>query len=384
MQIIEMLRKAIGKNPNGTNQMRLFPYQSRQLWFGLLGVLAVGIKWVGAYNPQWVETYYSRGIFQAIRIVVDYSVALLPFASLYIIVPFVLFLWGRQARKWIRRKRSMRQRVTDGLIAFHGVLGGTLTLFLFLWGYNYDRVPLEVQLGIEPLPFEESELLEELEEETAAIMDLRHKVPGLSDTIEFNRSHLPADLEKHLRNNIVSWLDQHGFPTLGRVRGRFMYPAGSFLRFSTAGLYFPFSGEGHIDPGLHPIQWPYVMTHELAHGYGFGDEGTCNFLAYVASIEDEHPAVVYAGHLNYWRTLAIQYRGYNPEAYIAFRDNLPEGIQRDLDGINEAMLKYPDLVPHLQYQMYDAYLKTQGISEGMLNYNRVIMLVKAWRKVSKG
>ena len=47
------------------------------------------------------------------------------------------------------------------------------------------------------------------------------------------------------------------------------------------------------------------------------------------------------------------------------------------------MQRYPDLVPGLQYQMYDAYLKTQGIKEGMLNYNRVIMLVRAWREALK-
>ncbi|MCB0582976.1 MAG: DUF3810 family protein, partial [Phaeodactylibacter sp.] len=70
------------------------------------------------------------------------------------------------------------------------------------------------------------------------------------------------------------------------------------------GLYFPFTGEGHIDAGLHPLQKPYVMAHELAHGYGFGDEGTCNFLGYLACIGSDDPVIAYIGHLNYWRTLA--------------------------------------------------------------------------------
>jgi len=364
-------------------RINVLPYQRRQLIWGSLGALAALLKWVGSTHPQWVETYYSRGVFRFVRYGIDYSVALLPFATMYILIPLLLVFAIRSLRKWIRRSRSWSQRLTDSLIAIIGVLGSVLFWFLVLWGYNYDRIPLERQLSISPRPLPLSEIQKELEEETALIIEYRRQIPGLTDSMTFSHDQLPATLEKVLRSNLTSWLKSNGFPTPGRVRGRKMYPKGSFLRFSTAGLYFPFTGEGHIDPGLHPVQWPYVLTHELAHGYGFGDEGSCNFLAYVALVEEEDPAIAYAGHLNYWRTLAIQYRRYEPDAYNQLRSNLPQGIQNDLNGINEAMQRYPDLVPDLQYQVYDAYLKTQGIKEGMLNYNRVVMLVRAWREALK-
>jgi hypothetical protein len=365
------------------NRINVLPYQRRQLLWGVLGAFAALLKWVGANNPQWVETYYSRGLFRFIRYGIDYSVALLPFATMYILIPVLLVWTVLTLRKWVKRSRNWSQRITDSLIAIVGVLGSVLFWFLVLWGYNYDRIPLERQLSISPRPLPLSEIQKELEEETALIIEYRRQIPGLTDSMTFSHAQLPAKLEKVLRSNLTFWLSSNGFPTPGRVRGRRMYPRGSFLRFSTAGLYFPFTGEGHIDPGLHPVQWPYVLTHELAHGYGFGDEGSCNFLAYVALVEEENPAIAYAGHLNYWRTLAIQYRRYEPDAYDQLRSNLPQGIQNDLNGINQAMQRYPDLVPGLQYQMYDAYLKTQGIKEGMLNYNRVIMLVRAWREALK-
>lgn len=363
--------------------LHILPYQRRQLFWGGLGVVAIVLKWIGTRHPEWVEQYYSRGLFTALRYLIDYTVALMPVPVMYVLIPGLLILAVRQLRRWRRRERTWSQRLTDSLIGLIGFLGGTLFLFLFLWGFNYDRLPLEVQLSIQPKPLGLDALQKELEEETALIISWRRQVPGLTDSTTFQRAHLPDNLEHHLRQNLTDWLDQHGFPTPGRVRGRLLRPAGIFLRFSTAGLYFPFSGEGHIDSGLHPVQWPYVMTHEMAHGYGFGDEGSCNFLAYVASVEDDTPAIAYAGHLNYWRTLASQYRRYEPEAYATLRDNLPKGIQRDLDAIQAAMRKYPDLIPGLHYQMYDAYLRTQGIEEGMLNYNRVVMLVRAWREALK-
>ena len=378
-----MLSKQIERNPKAQGVLHLSAFQRRQIIWGALGVFAICCKWIGSQHPIWIETYYSRGIFKAIRYGIDYTLAWSPIPLMYLLIPLLLFFLLRSLLRWLQRSRTSGQRVTDVLFALIGWLGGTLFFFLFLWGFNYDRVPLENQLSITPHPLRLSELQKELEEETARIIALRPQIPGITDSTEFTEAFLPSNLEDHARTNLTTWLEENGFPTPGRVRGRILEPKGIFLRFSTAGLYFPFTGEGHIDGGLHPVQWPYVLTHELAHGYGFGDEGSCNFLAYVASIRDESPAMAYAGHLNYWRTLAIQYRQYEPDAYLALRENLPNGVQLDLDGINEAMQRYPDLIPHLQYRMYDAYLKTQGIEEGMLNYNRVVMLVRAWRDALK-
>jgi hypothetical protein len=238
-------------------------------------------------------------------------------------------------------------------------------------------------MGLEVKPLSVWELKSELEMETKALVELRSLIVGVSDSIALERHHFPEDLEVHLRENLSKTLIQYKYPGKGHIRGRLLRPKGVFLRFSSAGLYFPFVGEGNIDAGLHPIQWPYVMTHEMAHGFGFADEGTCNFWAYLSCTASPHPAVAYAGHLSYWRSLAIQYQRYEREAYQNFRKTLPAGIIADLDRINQEMDKYPDFVPNLQPQMYNAYLKAQGIHEGLLNYKRVIMLVHAWRKAWK-
>ena len=121
------------------------------------------------------------------------------------------------------------------------------------------------------------------------------------------------------------------------------------------------------------------MTHELAHAYGFTDEGSCNFIAYLACTTSKIPILKYAGQLAYYRYLASNYLRYKPKEYSAFRAKLPKGIQADLNAINENLEKYPDLMPKIRYYAYDAYLKSQGISEGMKNYSRIIMLGRAWR-----
>ncbi|MEL6926376.1 MAG: DUF3810 family protein, partial [Bacteroidota bacterium] len=238
--------------------------------------------------------------------------------------------------------------------------------------------PLEQQMGFEAKPVKVSGIQTELDFFTNELSRFREmNFPNKAQALD--AGNLPTALEPFMRKEMKALLRDLSFPTPGRVRGRQLQPKGILLRFSTAGVYLPWTGECHIDAGLHPLQKPFVMAHELAHGYGFTDEGSCNFLAFLACIQSDHTFVKYSGYLNYWRYLAGAYRSYYPEEYTGFRENLPKGVQNDLNEINAYMARYPDWIPELRYVAYETYLKAQGIDEGMENYNRVIMLVTAWR-----
>lgn len=357
-------------------------FYSAYVWI-LLGLLAVGLKSLSADYPQWVERYYSLGFYQWIRKVFDYSFSNLPFPSIYLFFAVLLVLAVIELRQLITHIRKKEWRFSRSLRKSVAFLGGFVFFFFLLWGLNYNRLEVEEHMGLEVRPLSIRELKSELELETKELIALRSLIVDASDSLALERQHFPADLEVHLREILSKTLLQYKYPGAGLVRGRLLYPKGIFLKFSSAGLYFPFVGEGNIDAGLHAMQWPYVMTHEMAHGFGFADEGTCNFWAYLSCTASPHPAVAYAGHLSYWRSLAIQYQRYEPEAYQSFRQTLPPGIIADLNRVNQEMDKYPDFIPQLQPKMYNAYLKAQGIHEGLLNYKRVIMLVHAWRKAWK-
>ena len=135
-----------------------------------------------------------------------------------------------------------------------------------------------------------------------------------------------------------------------------------------------------MDKGLHPVQWPFTLAHEMAHGYGFGNEGVCNFWAALACLQSKDPGIRYAGRLAYWRYIAVEYRRYDPEGFRRAREALPREVTMDLKAIQKAMDRYPDLVPRLQYRLYDSYLKSQGVKEGMKSYSQVLLLVRSWEQ----
>lgn len=351
----------------------------RQLWWIGLGVGAVLLRWLLGFQPSIIEKLYSRGLFLAIRWAIDYLLAWFPLPLLYLFLTGLVVAIFQRIWKWVKHPMAFRARLLSAVMSCLAFVGGVVFLFLFMWGFNYGRIPVEQQLGLEPKPLTLQQLKEELRIETEYIAQLRAAIPGISD-FAFSENLLPENLEAQLRKNLKIKLQQYHFPTVGRVRAFYLYPKGIFLRFSSAGLYFPWTGEGQVDAGLHALQIPYVMAHEMAHGYGFGDEGTCTFWGYLACANSDNPIIAYTGHLGYWRELAADFRHAAPDQYADFRKSLPLGIQNDLDAINKNLLEYPDFLPRLRYVTYDAYLKTQGIKEGMLNYDRVTMLVHAWRR----
>lgn len=358
----------------------MFQRHKKQLIWIALGGFAIALRQLAGAHPEWIEQYYSRTVFLGVRCLIDYGLAWLPFPLLYLFVPLILLWLSLGIRRFFLKRAALKEKIVAGSLSLLAFAGGVVFFFMLLWGFNYGRVPVEDMMQLDPHPLDVQALEKELREETQIIIALRQAIPGAPDTSALMDWHFPRDMEQQLREAVENQLALYQYPTLGRVRGRLVYPKGIFLRFSSAGLYFPFTGEGHADGGLHPLQLPAVLAHEMAHGYGFGDEGTCNFWAYLACESSQTSVLSYCGHLAHWRTLAVHFRSYKPEAYKRLRETLPAGILADIRAINHNIMEYPDIMPRFREAAYEAYLKSQGISEGIQNYDRVVMLVKAWRE----
>ena len=343
----------------------------------LLGVLALALRLV--LSPEQIEQWYSRGLFVAIRALFRWLTGWMPFAAVYPLF-FGLMLWLalrlRNLSFGKMKRGSWWLSVAHSLMAFAGAV---LFFFLFLWGFNYGRVPLEDQINLKPHPLSFEELKNEMNTATAEAIKERELLVG-QDTHVVYKKFGAAELEPILARELKKQLNTLGVPAFEHIHARLLYPEGMLLRISTAGVYIPFTGEGHVDPGLHHLQLPFVMVHEMSHGQGFGGEGTCNFLAYLTCRSAADPYLRYIGLLYYWRYVAADYRDLDPEGYSAIRENLPEGLKNDLQAIHRAIERFPDIFPAVRDAAYTAYLHSQGIEDGLKNYDRVIMLVHAWRQ----
>jgi len=355
-------------------------------WWGIvLGILSIGVRAVLGYFPGVVEQVYSRGIFKVIRILLDGIHWVLPVPGLYLLIVVVFFLIVRGVRKFWKSDGSFIKKSGSLLFSLCAAAGWIVFLFLFLWGFNYGRVPIATQLKIWPTPLSLEQVTEQLEILQVALVEARKEVPKSTEQASFSAAVFPLDMISGLRRDLEAQFLELGYPTTGFPTIRTGYPKGIIWRLGAIGFYNPFTGECNVDPAVHPIDQPYVMAHELAHAYGFGDEGTCNFLAYLTCKRSTDPFIRYAGLFNYWQYLYYSYRRAAPEAFKAYHAQLPTSIKTDLTSIAENGALYPDFFPtSFRVATYDAYLRSQGIADGYASYSQVVMLVYAWEQGQQG
>jgi len=181
--------------------------------------------------------------------------------------------------------------------------------------------------------------------------------------------------ERELRTDVEKALSDLHLPHEGRVRVRQLWPKGLLLRWSTAGIYIPQSGEGHIDKGLLSVQKPFTMAHEMSHGYGVTDEGACNFIAWLACRQSRDSWIRFGGAFTYWRYAASEMPEQSVKEVIK---SFPPVVERALTLVRENDKKYPDLMPKMRDAIYSSYLERHGVKGGLQSYNYVVLMVQQY------
>jgi len=75
----------------------------------------------------------------------------------------------------------------------------------------------------------------------------------------------------------------------------------------------------------------------------------------------------------------MRYRA-NPERWKVQEEKVSNLVLEDLREMREYSDRYPDIMPKLRNLFYDNYLKSHGISSGLINYSEVIKFSYAWQQ----
>ena len=408
----------------------------RYVWMGL-GLLTLVINAIFRSNPYFTEVVYSRGIFLLIRWIWDYSLGLIPLPLVYVIGPLLILYLIRSWRKGKphRLKRPVKNRIASLFISLLGLAGAAVFFFYFLWGFNYNRLPVAQQLKLELSELTDEEVEAEYERCTALMIEAHEaflqqnndfyytaslaKKPEWKkylkqtedgrDYIDFSDEEIEEEyhslimegffeqisdslfktyfnleeLEDQIIKDLKSQLQAYNYPVPGNPKAIYLKPKGLLMQLGARGVYIPYTAQGHVDAGLNYVSVPSVMAHELAHAYGFGHEGICNFWAYMTCSQSEVPLIRYSGYINYWRHVAALFNSRNPEAYKQAYKKLPKDIIFDLNAMRAASRKYPGFFPRFSQAFYERYLKWQGIEEGRKSYSLVVSYVVAQSRKSE-
>jgi hypothetical protein len=350
----------------------LYQFFRKNIWI-TLGIMSLILRSLADLNPPFIEKYYSRGLFPIIRFCFENSLGLFPIAWIYVFYALAFYALFRSFKYLFYKQETVLFRLKNTFIALLSLAGFLLFGFFFLWGFNYARVPMLTQMGIKTQKMDSTALENELK--IAATETINARKP-LGDT------PLPIDtaviaFEDKIRTDISQFLEKNGFPNSAGLRGRSLKPNGILFGFGISGIYMPYVGESNMDNGLHALEKPFTMAHEMAHGYGWTEEATANFVAYLACTQSQDPYTRYSGHLMYFRYVASNYKRNFPEKYKAFRDTLPPAILYDMKAINDRHNAFKTWFD--TEGVNNVFLNWQGVQGGTRSYSRVVTLVYSHR-----
>ena len=338
-----------------------------------------------AASPASLERVYGQGLYPVVqgllRVVfgawpVSPALLGLAFALGYLMMAAVWALSEVRGSGWASALGGLARRGLRLVMLLAG-------LFLVCWGYNYGRPDVPARLGLPGDGPREllstGALVGEYARTATRVNELRRG--GLSDTAA-SRAISPAEAAA-IGGELLTVLTEIDAPTVPLRRLRVL-PKGLLLRFGTAGVYSPWTGDPHIDGALHPLQQRFTACHELAHQQGVTDEGDCNLLAYLTLARSPEPLLAYSAELTYLRYLRAALSRRDPVIFGGLSPKLDTAVVGDLRAIRRAQDAYAEIAPAARDLIYDSYLRTQGVRDGLSSYGRIIDYVVAVRRARPG
>lgn len=330
----------------------------------------LGIFW----GEQLWRIYFPA--YQGIRVAQDAVLGWVTFPLVYIWLPVLLGWIGyRLFLRWKNRKSRPKttfgQRFKRGAKRIFNLGGAAFVLFHVLWGFNYLHNPLAAMMPDDQKTISSEELCFEAEWAARNAEHYRRLALG-TQTDSVSVADLPEDFEAQVEKALIKMMDSLKLPHSVAANGKRIHPKGAMMRVGISGIYNPFTGEGNIDGGMAPVMMPDVMGHEMSHGMGYTDEGSCNFLGILACMSAEHPMLRYSGYFSYYLYIAGDLFQADPDLQQMVRHTVDEGMAADLGAYRNAIKRYRGWMSRVGQSVNHAYLSTQGVRGGIDNYGTVV------------
>jgi len=340
-------------------------------------------QWL-SLHPQWVEKYYSTGIYPYIAQILSMVTGWIPVSVaewiLLLGIPGIAVFMAVQAYRMFTRPHPFA-RLARTICALLMAASLGYSAFYLLWGWNYHRVPLEETLGLQDVSMS-TELLYEV------CQTLIPEAAALRETLPEDEKGcvaLPQDLFTHLTqvNGNYILLSQE-YPGLwgthyGPPKAVVSSVAMSYADIS--GIYIPYTAEANVNVDMPVLLQLSTASHEAAHQRGIAREDEANFMAILSCMASEDPSFQYSG-----RMLALIYcmnQLYSDDygRFSACYELYSNAQKRDLAQHNAYWKAFEGPVQEVSNTVNDNYLKANHQEEGVKSYDRVVTLILKWYAV---
>ena len=332
------------------------------------------VKWLAHY-PDWVEAYYSTGIYPWISQFFRSLFGWIPFSVGEIIYTALIVLGIRYlVIKW--------KKIRAQPLAFFRDMVLVLSVFYFtfhlVWGLNYYRKPLSETLAVN-----ETVSAEKIKKLTAELVaqtnTLQYQITSdSSEMVRVPYTHIEI-FEKTIS----------GYKSLEAQIPLFNYTHPNIKKsmFSIMSSYMgiggylnPFTNEAQVNRLTPVFRFPVVVGHEIGHQVGYSAENETNLIGYLVTAKNEdiyfqYSASAYA--LSYClNAVYVVDEKASEELYQQINDGVKKNYQ-ELQDFNEA---YENPFEPIFKTIFSTFLKANNQADGVKSYSRVVNLMVGYHE----
>lgn len=320
--------------------------------------------------PEFVETYYSQGIYPFFSKIPRWLFGWLPFSIGDVFYPLI----GVLALRWIY-KNFRRLRYQPLALLLDVVAAASVVYFVFhiLWGLNYYRVPLHRTLDVD-----RDYTTEELIDMTKRFIQKSnevHEALGYADTTKIDLPYTNREIMDAAVLGYDELKDQ--YPNLAysplSVKQSGWSLGLTYMGYS--GYYNPFSGEAQVNRLIKSYRFPVVSSHEIAHQLGYAAENEANFLATLATVHHPDPYVQYTGYIFALRYLVNEVARRDLDTYRELVEQIHPGILKGYKEMREFWESYENPLENISKAFWNQFLKANNQEKGIMSYSYMVALV---------
>jgi hypothetical protein len=323
-----------------------------------------------SFFPNFIETYYSNGLYLVISKAMRFAFGWIPFSVgdiLYTIAAIYLIRWLIMSRK--RITKNTKKWIRDVFVAVSFLYFS----FHLLWGMNYYRLPIHKSVGLENTYTTEEliEVVRTLIEKSNSVHSALSDHDSIKITMPYNKTEI-LNKSKDGYETLTSIYPKLDPDPNSVKRSIYSLPL-TYMGFS--GYLNPFTNEAQID-GLIPLhKYPSTLFHEQAHQIGYAAENEANFVGCLAAINNQDDHFQYSGYIFALKYCLIELSNRDVDQFELEKQKINTGILKNYDEEREFWMSYQNPLEPFFKDTFDAFLKANSQDKGLESYSYVVALL---------
>ncbi|MUU78166.1 DUF3810 domain-containing protein [Winogradskyella endarachnes] len=336
------------------------------IFFGIQLLILSQLK----HYPEFVEQFYSNGIYQFLSKLSRYVFGWLPFS----IGDIFYTLAGIYLIRWliINRKRIVKD-TKNWLLDIGATLSLAYFAFHMLWAFNYYRQPLYKSLNLEA-EYTTEQLITFTERLIKNSNSLQIQLVK-NDTVKVELPYSKTEVLAMVKDGYQSLSEE--YPHLEyhpkSIKKSIYSLALTYMGFS--GYINPFTNEAQVNGLIPTYKFPTTSCHEAAHQLGYAAENEANFIGSLAAIHNKDTYFKYSGYTFALRYCLAEVYRREPERYETILPTINKGILKNYQENQDFWYAYKNPIEPFFEKTFDNFLKANNQSAGMKSYSYVVALL---------